>query len=149
MRKMLLLAATGIGLALGRAGAEVIPLGDEALSPFSTYNEQLVTANSVAPAIDGRPALPVDDGRGAAAVERVSVDRAFRIDRETGVQALVWLAIAAIVAAFGGGGGIAVRILDEGEFPSGGVAGQSPSGLLRANLASLDGLVVDHSAGGT
>jgi hypothetical protein len=149
MRKILLIAATGIGLALGRAGAEAIPLGDEAMAPMTTFDENSPTANSVTSAIGGRAAPAAGDHRGVAALQPVRVDRALQIDKETGAQMLVLLAIVAIAVGFGAGGGMAARILDEREFSSGGVEGQPPSGLLRANLASLDGLVTGHSPRGT
>jgi hypothetical protein len=148
VRKMLLLLATGIGLALGRTGAEAIPFGGEPAAPISPFEEQLLTANSVAPAIAGRLALTVDDGRDAAAVEPIKVDWTLQIDKETDVRRFVLLAIAVVIAGFGAAGAAAMRMLEVREFYPGELADQPPSGMLRANLANLDGLIFGHPARG-
>jgi len=74
MRKMFLIAAASIGLFLGRAGAEAITVGDEAVGPAPTLGGQLLTANLMTPAVAGGLALAVDDGGDAAATKPASVE---------------------------------------------------------------------------
>ncbi len=149
MRTMLLLGTTGIILSLGSVGAQAIPLGNQSAAPNATFDEQLPTANSGAPAIAGRSAFTIDGGGEAPAMGPDKADRTLPINRETGMRKFILLAIAAVVAGFWAVGAIASRILDGQEFFPGGVADQPPYGLLRANLANLDGLMIEHSARGT
>jgi len=148
VRKMLLLLATGIGLVLGRTGAEAIPFGGEPVAPISPFDDQLLAADLVTPAIAGGLAFMVDDGREAAPAEPVEVDWAQQLDRETDVRRFVLLAIAVIAAGIGAVGAAAVRMLEGREFSPGGLADQPPSGLLRANLATLDALIFGRPARG-
>jgi hypothetical protein len=69
MRKMFLVAAMSIGLFLGRAGAEAVSGGNEAVAPVSTVSGQLLAANLIAPAVAEGFAFTVDDGRNAPAAE--------------------------------------------------------------------------------
>jgi hypothetical protein len=149
MRKMLLIVAAGVGLFLGRAGAEAVTVGDEVVAPSSAFDGQLVTANLIAPAMAGGLAFTIQDGRSAVGARPVMAAWAVETDREAGVHTLVLVAIAGVVAGLGAAGAIAVRMLEEREVAPGGMASQPPSGLLHANLAYLDGLMVGHPARGT
>ncbi len=146
MRTMLLLGTTTIILALGCVGAQAIPLGNQAAAPNATFNEQLLTANSGTLAMAGRSAFAIEGNGGALVMEPAGVDPTLPIDTETAMRNFILLAIALVIAGFSAVSAIVVRILDGQEFSPGGVAAQPPEGLLRANLANLDGLFVGHSA---
>src|SRR5271156_467231 len=108
MRKMLLIVAAGVGLFLGRAGAEAVTVGDEAVAPSSSsaFDGQLVTANLIAPAMAGGLAFTIQDGRSAVDARPVMAGWAVETDREAGVHTLVLVAIAAVVAGLGTAGAI-------------------------------------------
>jgi hypothetical protein len=146
MRTMLLLGTTTIVLALGCVGAQAVPFGDQAAAPNATFNEQLLTANSGTPAIAGRPALAIDGGAGAPVMAPAKADPTLPFDIKTATHNFIVLAIASVIAGFAVVSAIVSRILDGQAFSPGGVADQPPEGLLRANLANLDGLIVGHSA---
>lgn len=149
MRTMLLLGTTTVVLALGAVGAQAAPLGNPAGAPDASFNQRLLTANSGTLAIAGRPALAIDVSAGAPAIEPAKADPAPPTDMETAARNFIMFAIAAVIAGFGAVSAIASRIMDGQEFSPGGVADQPPQGLLRANLANLDGLVAGHSAHAT
>src|SRR5579863_9947417 len=124
MRKMFLILVMGIGLVLGRAGAEAVAFGGQAVPDVSTFDEQSPIANSVAPAIAGQSAIAGDD---AAAAAPVGVDRTRQFESGAGVHGFALLAIAALVAALGAAGATAVRVLEAREFFPGGLAAQPSS----------------------
>lgn len=64
---------------------------------------------------------------------------------ETSISRLIVLVAAGVVVGLSAVGAIAVRIVDGLEFSPGGVTEQPPYGLLRSNLAILDGLLRGYS----
>ncbi len=149
MRTMLLLGTTTIVLALGGVGAQALPLGNQTAAPSAAFNEQFLTADSGTLAVAGRSAFANDASGRAPVAEPAEVDPTLPIDKDPAVRNFVLLAIAAAIAGFAAVSAIASRIMDGQEFSPGGVADQPPEGLLRANLANLDGLIVGHCDHGT